>query len=108
MQNAFLEFRGSFTYRDQAAIDAALCDARDHLDDSELSHTDSEWMRYLWRNGMTLHVDAILPETADRFVAAAILGALARQAINGRVQVTRLNQCLDTFESEALPAEDVA
>ena len=108
MQNAFLEFRGSFQYPSQDAIDRALCEARDHLEDSDVSDVDSEWMRYLWRKGMTLHIEAILPETADRFVAAAILGALSRQATGGRVEVTRLNQWLDTFESEAFPNEDVA
>jgi hypothetical protein len=108
MQNAFLEFRGSFQYPSQDAVDRALCEARDHLDEADISDVDSEWMRYLWRSGMTLHVEAILPETADRFVAAAILGALSRQAVGGRVEVTRLNQCLDTFELEYAVDKDVA
>lgn len=108
MQNAFLEFRGSFQYPSQDAIDRALCEARDHLDDADVSDVDHEWMRYLWRKGMTLHVEAILPETADRFVAAAILGALSRQAVGGRVELTRLDQWLDTFESEGHANEDVA
>lgn len=100
MQNAFLEFRGTFTYRNQAAIEAALSDAREQLADSDAYDADADWMRYVWRSGMTLHIDAILPDTADRHVAAAILGALSRQAIGGRVHVTRLDQCLDTIESE--------
>lgn len=101
MQNAFMEFRGSFTYRNQAAIDTALCDARAQIEDSDISERDSEWMRYLWRTGMTLHIDAILPESVDQHVAAGILGALSRQAIAGRVQVTRLNHSLDTIEPDA-------
>lgn len=100
MQNAFLEFRGSFTYRNQAAIDTALCDARAQIETSDVSESDSEWMRYVWRSGMTLHIDAILPESTEQRVAAAILGALSRQAIAGRVQVTRLNHCLDAIEPD--------
>lgn len=108
MQNAFVEFHGSFRYATFAALDRALHEARDHLDDDEVSDQDRDWMRHLCQRGMTVHVNAVLPEYADRFLAAAILGALARRAVDGRVDVTRGSQRLDTFASEASPSEVVA
>ena len=108
MQNSFVEFHGSFTYDTFGAIDSALREARECLDDDELSEHDRDWMRYVCQRGMTVHVNAVLPEYADRFLAAAILGAFARRAVAGRVDVTRGNQRLDTFASEASPSEVVA
>src|SRR5688572_447292 len=107
MQNAFLEFRGTFDYASLAAVDHAMREAREHLDDDDVSDLDREWMRYISQRGMTVHVSAVLPDYADRFVAAAILGALARRAVAGRVDVTRGNRWIDTFAFEG-SAEVVA
>jgi hypothetical protein len=101
MLHSFLEFRGSFRYRSHDALDQALCEARDHLDDDQLCDVDREWMRYLSRTGLTVHVEAILPDSADPYVAAAVLGSLSRPAVEGRVHVTRGMQVLDTFASPA-------
>ncbi len=99
MQNLKLEFRGSFRYANHDALDRALCEARDMLDDDELTELERRWMSFLSRTGMTVHVDAILPETTDRYIAAAVIGALARTAVAGQVHVTRGQQLLDAIAS---------
>ena len=48
---------------------------------------------------MTVHVAAILPETTDRYIAAAGIGALARSAVDGHVSVTRDDRLVDAIES---------
>ena len=98
---ALLEYRGSFRYIDPSAVERAIREAGDHLEDDALSELDREWMRYVRRRGTTLHVDAVLPASADRYVAAAVIGALARGAIEGCVDVMSGNDLLDAFTSEA-------
>jgi hypothetical protein len=98
MQHALLEYRGSFRYPNLDALDRALGEVRDHLDDEDPSDPENAWMRYLWRHGMTLHVEAILPASADRHVAAAVVTALAREAIDGCVRVTCGATTLDAFD----------
>jgi hypothetical protein len=100
MQNAHLVYRGSFRYADHDALDRALCEAREYLDDDELAELDRRWMQFLSRRGMTVHVEAILPSTSDRYLAAAVLGALARSAVEGRVDVTIGNDILDAIAPE--------
>ena len=58
-------------------------------------------MRFVRCNGTTVHVDARLPTSSDRYVAAAVLGALARRAIEGCVDVMRGGHVLDAFAPEA-------
>ena len=108
MQNAFLEFHGTFDYATFEALDRSIREAREHLDDEDVNELDREWMRYVCQRGMTVHINAVLPEYADRFIAAAVVSALARRAVNGRVDVTRGNQRIDTFASEARAGEVVA
>ena len=103
MHDAMLECRGSFRYATHAALDRALCEAREHLEDTEVSELDLSWMRFLSRRGMTLIVDAAFPHTADRYVAAAVLGALAHTAVEGHVDVTIGSQLVDAFVSESDP-----
>lgn len=102
MQHALLEYRGSFRYADQDALDRALGEVRDHLSDEEAGEPDQQWMKYLWRRGMTLHVEALLPATADRQIAAAVVGALARGAVEGCVHMRRGNHLIDEFVSDDL------
>jgi len=99
MTDVRIEFRGSFRYADHNALDRALCEARDMLDDDELTDLERRWMSFLSRRGMTVHVDAALPETTDRYIAAAVVGALARTAVAGQVQITRGAQVLDAITS---------
>ena len=101
MQTALLEYRGSFRYIDQATLDRAVRDASEHLEDDGLSDLDREWMSFVWRRGTTVHVEAILPSSSDRYIAAAFLGALARTAIEGCVDVKRGGHVLDAFASKA-------
>jgi hypothetical protein len=96
-----LEYRGSFRYIDQRAVDLAIGEAAEHLEDDGLSHLDREWMRFVRRRGTTLHVEATLPTSADRYVAAAVLGALAKRAIEGCVDVMRGGHVVDAFAPEA-------
>jgi len=91
-----LEYRGSFRYANHTALDRALSDARDHLE-------DVDWMQYVARRGMTVVVDATLPPSADHQIAAAVVGALAYAAIEGHVDVTIGSQLLDAFVSGADP-----
>lgn len=96
-----LEYRGSFRYLDQRALELAIGEAAEHLEDDGISELDREWMRFVSRRGTTVHVDATLPTSADRYIAAAVLGALARSAIEGCVDVKRGDHVLDAFASEA-------
>lgn len=95
-----LEYRGSFRYLDRRAVDEAIDDAAEQLEDDGIHDLDRAWMGYLLRRGTVVHVDAILPATADRHVAAAILAALARHAIEGCVDVRRGGHVLDAFAPE--------
>lgn len=99
----YLEFHGSFRYASRDALDRALCEARDHLDDDELGEIDRRWMQFLSRRGMTVHVAAIVPDTIDRYLAAVVLGALARGSAEGKVELIRGNKLLDTFTAEDPP-----
>jgi len=101
MPNRLLEYRGSFRYIDRSTLDRAILDASEHLEDDGLSELDREWMRFVSRRGTTVHVEAILPASADRHVAAAFLEALARSAIEGCVDVKRGGHVLDAFAPEA-------
>lgn len=96
-----LEYRGSFRYVDRQAVERAFVEASEHLDDDTLADVDREWMRFVQRRGTTIHVDAVLPASADRHIAAAVLGALARSAIEGCVDVKRGGDVLDAFAPEA-------
>jgi hypothetical protein len=101
MHDSSLPCHGSFRYNNHDALDRALCEVRDHLDDVELSDDESTWLRSLTRRGMTLVVAASLPRSADRHVAAAVLGALAQTAVEGHVDVTIGSQLVDAFVCEA-------
>ena len=91
------EYRGSFRYVDQRAIDLAIHEAHEHLEDDGISDLDREWIRRLWQRGTTIHVDVVMPPTADSYVAAGVLGALASRAIEGCVDVTRGGDIVDAF-----------
>ena len=90
-----LEYRGSFRYIDVDALDAALTEATEHLDVD-----DFEWMRFVSRRGTTIRIEAVVPASVDRHVAAAVLGTLAELAIEGCVACTRGDRLVDAFTSE--------
>ena len=72
-----------------------------YLEDDEVSELDREWLRFVSRRGTTVRVDAIMPPSADRYVAATIIGVLARDAVEGCVEVMRGDHLLDAFTCEA-------
>ena len=80
------------------AVERAIRDAGDQLEDDALSELDREWMRHVRRRGTTVHVEAVMPPSSDRYVVAAVIGALAAGAIEGCVDVMLGNPILDAFE----------
>ena len=101
MQNAMLEYRGSFRYSDADSLERVLAEARAYLDDDDVCDLDRDWLRFVSRRGTTVRVDAIMPASADRYVAAALIGVLARAAVEGCVEVMRGDHLLDAFTCEA-------
>ena len=91
-----LEYRGSFRYVDVNALDAAIVEATEQLDID-----DFEWMRFVSRRGTTIRVEASVPASIDRYVAAAVLGALARNAVEGCVDCKRGDALVDAFASQS-------
>jgi hypothetical protein len=78
-----MRVRGTLRYTSTAARDHALAAARVQLDDDD----DGTWLGGLVAHGRTLRVDSALP--ADSFGAAAVLETLAREAIDGVVEISR-------------------
>jgi hypothetical protein len=97
MRNDPIELYGAYRYATRDALDRALADARDELEEDELATIDGGWLRAFVRAGTTLSVIATLPLEADRFVAAAVLAALARRAIDGVVEARRAGRAIDFF-----------
>jgi hypothetical protein len=83
MSHGELRVRGTLSYASTAARDHALASARVQLDDDD----DGAWLGKFVAQGRTLRVDSALP--IDSFGAAAVLEALARDAIDGVVEISR-------------------
>jgi len=94
-----IEVRGSYRYASRGELDRAIASARERIDDDELASLEPDWLRAFVRRGTTLRVEATMPLTADRFLASAVLDALARDAIEGVVEVLAGGRCLDWFPS---------
>jgi len=90
-----LRVRGTLSYTSTAARDHALASARVQLDDDD----DGAWLGKVVAHGRTLRVDSALP--IDSFGAAAILEALARDAIDGVVEISRDDGPLHFFVAES-------
>jgi len=97
MRHDPIELYGAYRYASREALDRALAAAREELEDDELATVEASWLRAFVRRGTTLSVVATLPVDADRFVAAAVLDALARGAIEGVVEARRAGRAIDLF-----------
>jgi len=89
-----LRVRGTLSYTSTAARERALASARVQLDDD-----DDAWLANFVAHGRTLRVDSTLP--IDSFGAAAVLEALARDAIEGVVEISRDDGPLHYFVAHA-------
>jgi PAS domain-containing protein len=99
MHSDAFELRGSYRYPSAAALDDALAQARARIEDDELGEYAPDWMRAFVRRGTTLQITTRLPAALDRFLAAEVLETLARNAIEGVVEISRDGRCLDWFPS---------
>jgi hypothetical protein len=97
--NGELRVRGTLSYRSAAARDQALDVARIHLSDDDL--VEAQWLRSFVATGRTLRVDSVVPVAADGFAAAAVLEALARDAIDGVVEISRDDRPLHFFIADS-------
>jgi hypothetical protein len=95
MQSQPIEFRGTYRYADIAALDRALAAARERLD--ARPEDDIDWMRCLIRQGSRLWVSADVPSGVDPMPASLVVEVLARDAIEGLVEVTRGDVAIDYF-----------
>jgi hypothetical protein len=92
-------FRGCYHYESSDSLDRALEAARDYLDDDDLSEIETRLFPGFRRRGTTLFVDATMPMLADRYVASAVLGALAWHARDGIVEAFRGDSMIDQIIS---------
>ncbi|HUJ58149.1 MAG TPA: hypothetical protein VLX92_06645 [Kofleriaceae bacterium] len=95
-----IELRGTYRYASPAALEHALASARAQIDDDDHAELEPDWLRAVIRHGTTLRVDARLPAASDRFLAAAVLDALAAAAIEGVVEARRGGAALDWFVAQ--------
>lgn len=82
-------FRGCYHYESSESLDRALSEAREYLDDDELTDIECRLFAGFSRRGTTLFVDATLPMAGDRYFISAVLGALAWHARDGVVEAFR-------------------
>jgi len=92
-------FRGCYHYESSESLDRALAEAREYLDDIELTDIEQRLFAGFQRRGTTLLVDATMPMTTDRYFATAVLGALAWHARDGIVEAYRGDQMIDLIMS---------
>jgi hypothetical protein len=92
-------FRGCYHYESSDSLDRALEAARDYLDDDDLMEVEHQLLAGFRRRGATLFVDATMPMLADRYVACAVLGALAWHARDGVVEAYRGESVIDQIIS---------
>lgn len=92
-------FRGCYHYESSDSLDRALTEAREYLDDDELTDIEQRLFAGFQRRGVTLFIDATLPMGGDRYFASAVLGALAWHARDGVVEAFRGEQMIDLIMS---------
>ena len=95
-----IDVRGSYRYATGADLERAIVNARERIDDDELAALEPDWLHAFVRRGTTLRVETTMPITADRFLASAVLEALACEAVEGVVEVRSRGRCLDWFPSQ--------
>jgi hypothetical protein len=94
-----IEVRGSYRYPSCEELELAIAAARERIDDDDHASLEPDWLSAFVRRGTTLRIEASVPLAADRFLASAVLEALARHAIEGVVEVRSGGRCLDWFPS---------
>ena len=97
MHHEPIAFRGTYCYATVAELERALGAARACIAEDDHAELDPDWARTFARVGTKLRVDVVLPASADRFVAAAVLEALATPAVEGVVEASRGGCCVDWF-----------
>lgn len=101
MELEIVRYAGSYRFADRAALDAALARARGHIDDdTEQAALDGGWLRCFVARDTSLAVNLALPALPEhRFIAGAVFGILASDAIAGSVRATIADACVDEFIS---------
>ena len=101
-----LRFHGTYRYASRQVLARALAAAHAWLDEEELHDLGATWLRSFIPAGATLQIDATLPAGGDRFAAAAVVQALAIDALDGLVEARRGTRQVDEFPSGADDADD--
>jgi hypothetical protein len=94
-----IEVSGSYRYPSRGQLELAIAAAREQIEDDDHATIETDWLSTFVRRGNTLRIEATVPMAADRFLASAVLDALARHAIEGVVEVRCDGKCLDWFPS---------
>jgi hypothetical protein len=97
MRDESIELRGTYRYPDSLTLERALTAAREQLDEDDHSDLDDAWLGACVRQGSVLRVHARLGHGGDRFLAAAVLETLAREAVEGVVEARRGGVAVDFF-----------
>ena len=106
MHSEALRFHGSYRYASRQVLARALAGAQARLDEEELHDLGPSWLRSFLAAGATLQIDATLPAGGDRFAAAAVVQALALDALDGLVEARRGGLRVDAFPPGGDDADD--
>ena len=90
-----IELRGTYSYPDRIRLERALAAARRCMAEDDHVDTSPDWTRSFVARGTTLHVDAVLPLSADPYLAASVLDVLAHDATEGVVETLHDGSCVD-------------
>jgi hypothetical protein len=96
MHDDGIRFRGIYQYPSPETLDHAIATAQQQVDD-DWADVEAELLHCFVRRGLSLRIDVTLPASTDRFLAAAILEALAQRAVEGYVEARRGAERLDLF-----------
>jgi hypothetical protein len=90
---------GSYRYLSHGDLELAIVAARERIEEDDHATMEPDWLQTFVRRGTTLRVETTIPMAADRFLASAVLDALACRAVEGVVEVRAGGRCLDWFPS---------
>lgn len=97
MQRDTIQYCGRYEYRDAAALELALGQAREALDDDETGETHG-WLRVFVCRGNRLMVNVSAPASAEhRFAAANLFLVLAQGAVDGSVEAIHHARAIDRY-----------
>jgi len=100
MPPQLIRFHGTYQYRSRHALERAVARARARLDTEDDGDRAVAALRTLIAYGSVLDIDVVLPAAADeRFAAADMFLALARDAIAGAVEAHDGECGIDVFAS---------